>query len=718
MLTKPNKKKKRKKKNLMPLLLYVADSFSIIAQYLITREKLNLVKAFSPNFKNYSFLVVEFDSFELLKKRLKDIKKINQNFVVFLLTPLGNYGDCFFIRGVKKKVFCSEDSKYISALRGLDGIEVCVISKNHKCTEKNVEQVISASPNNFPINKTNCYLLFLAQCINEIIKNYDCSTKIDGEDADKLIEKIRIANESIYKKKEKNHIYIRVSGNTSYVFGIVDVFKKIIAPEMILNLSPLFILYKFSYALTLMSNEKEAHGYINNRKKKKGLEVAVYSKNGELWFIANNNFAKKKLELQPKHKDKVKKIIGKPTANGEGVFPIKMFELNKLKKILNTYPAFTFHIGASRILTQNQNKLFVPHNRLNKISSENGGIAEFHTGKSFVFIKTKNNKWFCWGDNQFGELGLGHSQEVNNPVPHNRLNEISSKNGGIAEFHTGENFVFIKTKNNKWFCWGGNWRGELGFGHSQKVNNPVPHNRLNEISSKNDVHTGENSVFIKTKNNKWFCWGYNQFGELGLGHSQEVNNSVSHDRLNEISSKNGGIVEFHTGENFVFIKTKNNKWFCWGYNQFGELGLGHSQKVNNPVPHNRLNEISSKNGGIVEFHVGKNCVFIKTKNNKFFYWGTDRFMEMNGLKRGLSIHGEKNKPTLLFSGQKNLEEKIKKLMREAKEPQDKGQIRKLLRMMNKQKIVESDPNERIIAMREIEVRYNSYNKRLMGNKFG
>ncbi|MGD9153615.1 MAG: hypothetical protein PVG30_08190 [Gammaproteobacteria bacterium] len=698
------------------------DVFTVVAEYLTTKEKLNLVKAFSSSFKNYSFRVKSVDSFEFLKKNLKKIKNINQNIVVFLRTPLGNYSDCFFIRGVKKKVFCSEDSKYISDLRGLANIEVCVISKNHKHTEENMMQVISMLPNNFFVNKSCYYLLFLACCINEIMNNYNSKTTINKNDVDSLIDAIRLANENIYKKKEKNHKYIRVSSNRSCVFGIDDSSIRNCVfgidsssingiPERTLNLSPLFVLAKFSYTLTLMFNEEKAHSYINRRKKKKGLAVAVYSKNGEFWFIANKNPAKKKLELQPKHKYIVKKIMA------DGTFPIKKFKLNKLKKILNTYPAFTFHVGAYKILIHNGSNNLVLHNELNKISSKNGDVVEFYVGEASVFIKTKNNKWFCWGDNIYGKLGLGrHTQYKENVwVSHDKLNRISSENGGIVKFHIGGAFVFIKMKNNKWFCWGNNYNGELGLGHTQDKNKPVPHNELNKISSKNggvvEFHAGDKAVFVKTKNNKWFCWGNNDNGKLGLGHNQIVNNRpVPHDGLNKISSKNGGIVKFHVGERVIFIKTKNNKWFCWGGNS-EKLGLEHNQIVNNrPVPHDGLNKISSENGGVVEFHVGNRAVFIKTKNNKYFYWGNNWFMQQLCNERQIMS----TTPTLFFSGQKNLEEKIKKLINKAKEPQDKDQIRKLLYMMNKQKIVEADPNKRIRAMMNIELRYNSYNKRLMG----
>jgi alpha-tubulin suppressor-like RCC1 family protein len=66
---------------------------------------------------------------------------------------------------------------------------------------------------------------------------------------------------------------------------------------------------------------------------------------------------------------------------------------------------------------------------------------------------------YCWGNNQYGQLGDGTTTQRLTPVV---------VHGGIAflRLSGGEAFSCGVTGAGKAYCWGGNWVGQIGDGTS------------------------------------------------------------------------------------------------------------------------------------------------------------------------------------------------------------------------------------------------------------
>jgi alpha-tubulin suppressor-like RCC1 family protein len=83
---------------------------------------------------------------------------------------------------------------------------------------------------------------------------------------------------------------------------------------------------------------------------------------------------------------------------------------------------------------------------------------------------------FCFGDNQFGQLGTGYNKSTNVPV------ELKFfKNENLKEIFCGDEFsfalcgisIFISLQENKVFSWGKNEYGQLGHGDTKDRNIPT-----------------------------------------------------------------------------------------------------------------------------------------------------------------------------------------------------------------------------------------------------
>jgi hypothetical protein len=89
--------------------------------------------------------------------------------------------------------------------------------------------------------------------------------------------------------------------------------------------------------------------------------------------------------------------------------------------------------------------------------------------------------------------------------------------------------------------------------------------------------TGANHTCGTRADGTLWCWGSNQYGELGLG------NHVSQDRPRQVTTPAaGGWARIATGElQTCAIRTGGTLW-CWGDNEYGELGLGNHTSQDRP----------------------------------------------------------------------------------------------------------------------------------------
>ena len=83
------------------------------------------------------------------------------------------------------------------------------------------------------------------------------------------------------------------------------------------------------------------------------------------------------------------------------------------------------------------------------------------------------------------------------------------------------------------------------------------------------------------------CWGYNRFGQLGLGHGNTIGDNED---LSSIETINlgGQAVEITSGHYFSCARLTTGNVKCWGLNDLGQLGLGNNSHSNSRIGDNEL----------------------------------------------------------------------------------------------------------------------------------
>jgi len=136
-------------------------------------------------------------------------------------------------------------------------------------------------------------------------------------------------------------------------------------------------------------------------------------------------------------------------------------------------------------------------------------------------------------------------------------------------------------------CWGFNMFGQLGLGDTQprgdgpnEMGPNLPPADLGPGRTAVALSAGGNHTCARLDNGTVKCWGHNQFGQLGLGDVQDrgVGPNQMGANLPPVDLGPGRIaVEVKAGENHTCARLDDGAVKCWGINGFGQLGLGDTQ---------------------------------------------------------------------------------------------------------------------------------------------
>lgn len=145
-----------------------------------------------------------------------------------------------------------------------------------------------------------------------------------------------------------------------------------------------------------------------------------------------------------------------------------------------------------------------------------------------------------------------------------------------TEAGVAQGFQIGIKKNGTLWAWGYNYYGQLGLGNSTTRSSPVQVGAGTDWASVSTTGQYGTSLAIKTDGTLW-TWGANVYGERGTStNNSYVSSPVQVGALTNWSKVSGG--QIHVAA----IKTDGTLW-AWGYNGYGHLGDGTTTNRSSPV---------------------------------------------------------------------------------------------------------------------------------------
>ncbi len=193
----------------------------------------------------------------------------------------------------------------------------------------------------------------------------------------------------------------------------------------------------------------------------------------------------------------------------------------------------------------------------------------------------------CWGDNEFGQLGVGDTADRGDGPAEmgDALTAVSLGTGRTATaISVGFGTTCARLDNGSVKCWGRNSSGQLGLGDGLnrgdaggEMGNSLPTVSLGTGRTATSVSAGDDHTCARLDNGTVKCWGYGGEGRLGLGDTTNRGDASGEmgDSLPAVALGAGRTATaVVTGGAHTCAVLDDGSVRCWGFNASGQLGLG------------------------------------------------------------------------------------------------------------------------------------------------
>eukprot|EP00618_Florenciella_parvula_P012719 CAMPEP_0119481230 /NCGR_PEP_ID=MMETSP1344-20130328/9668_1 /TAXON_ID=236787 /ORGANISM="Florenciella parvula, Strain CCMP2471" /LENGTH=841 /DNA_ID=CAMNT_0007515599 /DNA_START=58 /DNA_END=2580 /DNA_ORIENTATION=- len=222
------------------------------------------------------------------------------------------------------------------------------------------------------------------------------------------------------------------------------------------------------------------------------------------------------------------------------------------------------------------------------------GIADVQVGETHKLILRDDGEVLATGVGKRGQLGLGAKVlETKEYLPLASLRDKKVKQIACGETHSA-----AVTETGDVFTWGCGFQGQTGhatIGSKDRPCDSATNDRLTGVQllpkvvgsfvrkeKIASVSCGARHTSVITSLGEVWCWGEGKCGQLGYGKVRF--NSRPRLTIAACPVKGAPFDAVTCGYAHTIAKTTTGRLYSWGFNAYGQLGLGHSDSQFEPAP--------------------------------------------------------------------------------------------------------------------------------------
>jgi hypothetical protein len=209
------------------------------------------------------------------------------------------------------------------------------------------------------------------------------------------------------------------------------------------------------------------------------------------------------------------------------------------------------------------------------------GFKSVSVGGLFTCAITTNGTAQCWGGDHIGQLGTDSDANIQTCSGYRCTGSPRPISGGhvLVQMSSGWGHTCAVTQDGAAYCWGNNNWGSLGAGFSSYNERQAMPLAVVGGHTFEAVAAGTDHTCAITTGGQAFCWGRNEFGQLGagpIGFASSEPTAVA------------GLQDFAgtpaASGLYSCAMTAEEDVYCWGHNGFGQLGHDPASLETSDIP--------------------------------------------------------------------------------------------------------------------------------------
>jgi alpha-tubulin suppressor-like RCC1 family protein len=180
---------------------------------------------------------------------------------------------------------------------------------------------------------------------------------------------------------------------------------------------------------------------------------------------------------------------------------------------------------------------------------------------------------WCWGDNEFGQLGIGQSNISDSATPLH-VETLSD----ATELVAGQHHTCARDTAGAVWCWGINLSGQLGDATQSTSATPVAIQPTAPFVAAQISAGGQHTCAVEDATALW-CWGNNSDGQFGNG-SADATPVLVPTPVPPLADATP--LSVSTGGHHTCMIDLDAQVLCWGRNDDGQVGCGNTDQQTTP----------------------------------------------------------------------------------------------------------------------------------------
>lgn len=243
-------------------------------------------------------------------------------------------------------------------------------------------------------------------------------------------------------------------------------------------------------------------------------------------------------------------------------------------------------------------------------------------GGYFTCARRASGRLYCWGADTFGAIGNGApNTDVGSPV------EVAGGRTDWRQVSAGWYHVCARRSTGRLFCWGHDGTAALGNGPGSG-NSSSPVEVAGARTDWSTVSAGFSSTCALRTSRRLFCFGSDQYGQLGRGAGFQVGQTPA-----EVAGARTDWAAVVVGVDHACARRTTGNLFCWGRNTVGEIGNGATgANVESPA------QVTGNRTDWRQFALADRTTCARRSDGHLFCWGFDNTGQLgNGEPKSDSV---------------------------------------------------------------------------------